>query len=142
MKKRKFGIIKITCLAVFIGSIVTPWLIVLLDYIETAQSGNERWFYNYFSWLELQAFCITIIGYNLPAYLLINFIYKSALNRDLIKLNFSTYIIFGFTSYLTGSILFFISGIYYDWETLLFSLLINLPILLIYCLFFHKLNLT
>lgn len=127
-------------MAVLIGSTVAPWLIIFGDYVSTMNSVSGEWFYDYFSWVEMQAFCIPLCGYGLPPYLLINIIYKYLISQKKLFFNFLTYFVVGLLCHLVGAVLFFISSISHDLESWISSLIIGLPSFFVYLLFFKRLE--
>lgn len=123
---------------VVVGSFISVWVFIILNYLETISIKGT--YSSPFTIIEYHFLCIPLLGYNLPAYFFVIFIYTYLINNKLLKLNFLTYIVAGILSHLVGASLFFISSITYDSQSLFSSLVIGIPTLVIYFLFFNKIK--
>jgi hypothetical protein len=119
-------------IAIIFGSLLTPWLIFLSDYVWTVASGERHWFYSAFSILEMQIMCLPFFGYQFPSYLASNIICASLFKRGLLKSKKAVYFIAGFVGWLGSSALLFTNNVTYDIESMLNTAIMGIPSLLIY----------
>lgn len=141
MAERQFEIsykenIKKSVLSTLLGSLITTWIFIGLNYFETI--STKGYYTSPFTFIEYHFVCIPVWGYGLPSYIFMNIIFTFLISYKLILRPIYLYYLSGILSYLISVVLFFISSFSYNSETLVFSFVVEAPLLLAYLLFFSK----
>jgi hypothetical protein len=125
--------LKKSSVAILLGSLITTWLFIALNYFETID--KQGYYSAPLSMLELHLMCIPIIGYQFPSYLISNLICVNFFKRGWLKSAILTCVAGGVFGWILSTLLLYTLSIDYTLENLLNVLQLGLPSLIVYYVF-------
>ena len=101
ISRRKF--IKKCGVAVLLGSLITSWIYIILNYFETMKL--QGYYSSPFSILEFQLLCLPFFAYQIPAYFVGGMIGISLVKRGWIRSVITAYLGVGIAGYFISTLL-------------------------------------